>query len=172
MDNNALLKIKERLNNTIKVLEEQTAALKGDLNQVNQILEGGKDTLNKVGENLKKELVDTRSKIEENKEKLENLSENDLKSTSIDYFSELEKETIAMLHRMKDKVKSNEVLADLYETVQKNTKEPITSEQNEPEDELKKIQDERDLEKKVEGFKKMDALNDLKNKLKGNKKDQ
>eukprot|EP01023_Acetabularia_acetabulum_P048094 TRINITY_DN50765_c0_g1_i3.p1 TRINITY_DN50765_c0_g1~~TRINITY_DN50765_c0_g1_i3.p1 ORF type:complete len:207 (-),score=46.06 TRINITY_DN50765_c0_g1_i3:51-590(-) len=179
MDNSGLIKIKERLQKTISALEDQTRALREDLIQVNQLIEGEEKDLSRAGEELKKQLVETKIKIDENKEKLESLSEEDLNSTEIEFISDLEKETIAMLHRMQDKVNSNEVLAELYKEVQENKKtstssagQPEKESELSPEKELKKLRDEKELEEKVEEFRKTDALNELKNKLKQNKKDQ
>jgi hypothetical protein len=188
-----LKSIEERLQQTIRLLEVQTAALKQDLSLVSKTLaEKGEPTatedvkrVEQLADELEKQAQQAKQALLENvgevKEEAKTTPETPLKHFS-EMASKWEKETLSMLERMQQKIYAKEVLGDLYNQFAKSPVVPPVAPSAEPPVERATVPpppvsipetdplEEAKMEAKVREFKQKDALDDLKRKL-GIKKD-
>ncbi|MEM1137753.1 MAG: hypothetical protein AAGI07_18080 [Bacteroidota bacterium] len=164
--------IKTRLEKSIETLENQVSMLKNDLDVINSYLAKNEHLNKDLKQKLAHEQTATEQQLNANKKLIEELKQVNVEEANAPQLvSDLEKETISMLERMQQKVQAKEIVSDLYEDIADDTKkhadtfeQKATSVEN-PEEEVKHIKANQDMEKAVKKLKDQDALKALKDKL-------
>jgi DNA repair exonuclease SbcCD ATPase subunit len=162
--------IKKRLEQSITSLEEQTITLKNDLKALNDFLEKKDDLTPDISQKISEQEAATRKQVAANQALLHDLGKIETETnTSPEIISELEKRTLAMLHRMQQKVSAKEIISDLYEEMGQAPPAPEIKQGPKKVadsiEEAKKIRTEQEMEQTVKKIKDKEALDELKKKL-------
>ena len=162
--------IKKRLEQSISTLEEQTQVLKNDLKTLNTFLEKQENLDPVISEKINEQEAATRKQVAANQALLDELDGIEEKAkASPETMSELESRTVAMLHRMQQKVSAKEIISDLYEEIADTQPSPeikqAPKKAADPIEEAKKIRNEQEMEQTVKKIKDKEALDELKKKL-------
>jgi len=178
MNTEQMRQMEARLENTIRLLEEQTAQLQQDLYTIRQHITDLESPTEQDADALEKAKTferNTEAQLKANRDFLRSVDQAQANTTEEDgpMISDLERRATDMLKRMQQKVDANEFLADLYgEDRAENPAQgsPESAKQGEadpPESSATDWKALNDMEKKVDDFKKQDALKDLKDRMKG-----